>query len=220
MIRGSATCDAASVPLRINMINLSLPLSANFTLGELLRSSTAERDVNLKHEQENPPEVVLLNLQHLVEVALQPIRAGLNYPVRISSGYRCMLLNKLVGGSATSQHVRGEAADCSLSRLFLADERTRAVRDEIRSGVEAVTGRTLRPEVTADGYLFAFACLHLDELDVDQLIHEYGDGFGEPAWVHIAASKRHDRRQILAIGSYTNMRWVAASVHDALSFLT
>ncbi len=202
------------------MVNLSQPLSSNFTLGELLRSSTAERDPGLKHEQENPPLEVQLNLQYLVETALQPLRSGLNYPIRISSGYRCPLLNKLVGGSATSQHVRGEAADCSLSVLFLRDESAKAARGKIRSQVKAITGKPIRPDVGADGYLFAYVCLHLDELDVDQVIHEYGDGFGSPAWVHLAASKRQDRRQILAVGSYTNQTFVAASVAGALAFLT
>ena len=32
-------------------------------------------------------------------------------PVVLSSGYRCPALNKAVGGSATSQHMKGEAAD-------------------------------------------------------------------------------------------------------------
>ena len=32
-------------------------------------------------------------------------------PVKISSGYRSPALNKAVGGSATSQHMKGEAAD-------------------------------------------------------------------------------------------------------------
>lgn len=202
------------------MPNLSEPLSANFTLGEMLRSTTAERDPALKMEQENPPESVLLNLQYLVRTAVQPIRSGINYPVRISSGYRCTLLNKLVGGSATSQHVRGEAADCSLSRLFLTDEASRNVRDEIGDRVEEITGRPLRPDINADFYLFAHICLNLDELDVDQLIHEYGDGFGSPAWVHVAASERQDRRQILAVGSYTNRIYVQASVEDALAWGT
>jgi hypothetical protein len=48
---------------------------------------------------------------------LQPIRDGLNRPVIISSGYRCKMLNKVVGGSAGSQHQFGEAADFSVVGL-------------------------------------------------------------------------------------------------------
>lgn len=202
------------------MANLSEFLSSNFTVGEMLRSGSAERDPALKREQENPPDDILLNLRYLVETALQPIRTGINYPIRISSGYRCLLVNRLVGGSATSQHVRGEAADCSLSRLFLSDERTASLRNEIADRVRESTGKPPRPEVNADFYLFAYICMHLDELDIDQVIHEYGDAFGQPAWVHVAASTRRDRRQILAIGSYTNQNYVAASVEEALAFGT
>ena len=39
------------------MPELSMPLSKNFTLRELLRSNVAERDERLKQEQENPPPV-------------------------------------------------------------------------------------------------------------------------------------------------------------------
>ncbi len=34
------------------------------------------------------------------------------------------------------------------------------------------------------------------------MIHEYGLGFGQPAWVHVSASRDRSRRQILALGDY------------------
>ena len=95
--------------------DLSLPLSTNFTLKELVRSQTAERDEALKREQEHPSAEVIANLQHIARAALQPLRDGIAAPLQITSGYRCPMVNKLVGGSATSQHVLGEAADCELS---------------------------------------------------------------------------------------------------------
>jgi hypothetical protein len=202
------------------MPDLSLPLSANFTLGEFLRSETAERDEHLKAEQEHPPDEILFNLKYLTETALQPIRSLLGFPVRITSGYRCQLLNKLVGGSATSQHCRGEAADCRLSPRFLQDETVQGVREEVAARVKEITGSPLRPEVGPSFYLFAHVCLHLDELDVDQVIHEYGGGFGRPAWVHISTSRRQDKRQILAVGSYTNRAYLRPSLEEALRFGT
>lgn len=198
------------------MPELTLPLSSNFTLGELLQSNTAERDENLKREQENPPDEITNNLRHLVEAALQPIRSRLDYPVSINSGYRSPLLNKLVGGSATSQHCRGEAADCELSRNFLSDPTMANVRNEIETGVLERTGSRLRPDVNANFYLFAFVCLNLNDLDVDQVIHEYGEDFGLPSWVHVSASSRQDKRQILFVGSYTNKRYLNLSVEEAL----
>ena len=35
----------------------------------------------------------------------------LNIPITVSSGFRSAVVNKAVGGSSTSQHCKGEAAD-------------------------------------------------------------------------------------------------------------
>ena len=198
-------------------LNLSLPLSAHFTLKEMLKSSTAERDEALKREQENPPDDVVTSLQHLVRVALEPIRIGIGAPMQITSGYRCVVVNKLIGGSGTSQHCRGEAADCELSPSFLTDPAAMLSRESIRDAVQRRTGRLLRPDVDQNFYLFAYICLNLDALDVDQVIHEYGDALGRPAWVHVSASRRLDKREILFIGSYTNKQYVSATVDEALT---
>jgi hypothetical protein len=199
------------------MPELSMPLSKDFSLGELLQSEVAERDERLKEEQQNPPSEIIENLQYLTEAVLQPLRARLGFPIRITSGYRCALVNKLVGGSATSQRCRGEEADCQLSPRFVQDPETLLIRDEVRGRVQAIVGRPLRPETHQNFYLFAYVCIHLNELDVDQVIHEYGQGFGYPAWVHLSASKRQDRRQILMVGSYTNNTVIQPTLLEALS---
>jgi hypothetical protein len=199
-------------------LNLSVPLTEHFTLKELVRSATAERDDALKREQENPGAEIVSSLEYLAHNALEPLRRGIGVPLLVTSGYRSVTVNKLVGGSATSQHCRGEAADCELSPSFLADERSAATRETIRAAVRAITGAPVRPEVDQNFYLFAYICLHLDELDVDQVIHEYGDGFGRPAWVHVAASRRQDKRQILFVGSYTAGQYVRTSVREALAY--
>ena len=203
------------------MPELSMSLSKNFVLREFLRSSTAERDDGLKQEQENPPHNLIDNLRHLVEAALQPVRDRLGFPIRITSGYRCPLVNKLVGGSAISQHCRGEAADCELSPRFFTDPGTVDMRSEIRSRFHEITGKAMLPDVNENFYLFAFCCIYLDELDIDQIIHEYGEDFGRPSWVHISASQRKDKRQILLVGSYTNKRYLRyekSSLQEALSY--
>jgi len=202
------------------MAELSMPLSKNFTLGELLRSEVVERDERLKQEQHNPPHEIVENLYYLTETVLQPLRTALGFPIRITSGYRCPLVNKLVGGSATSQHCRGEAADCQLSPRFLEDPNAQLIRDEIGGRVQEIVGRPLRPETHQNFYLFAYVCIHLKEFDVDQVIHEYGQGFGQPAWVHISASQRQDKRQILVVGSYTNNKYLRPSGRKALSYGT
>lgn len=47
----------------------------------------------------------------LVTKVLEPLREAYGQALTINSGYRCPALNKEVGGAATSQHVKGEAAD-------------------------------------------------------------------------------------------------------------
>ena len=50
-------------------------------------------------------------IKALVQTVLQPLRDAWNRPMHINSGYRCKRLNELVGGTPTSQHTKGEAAD-------------------------------------------------------------------------------------------------------------
>lgn len=62
----------------------------------------------------------------LVREVLQPLRTAWGAPLKINSGFRCPALNKAVGGAATSQHTKGEAADVAcaepvkLARLAIA----------------------------------------------------------------------------------------------------
>jgi zinc D-Ala-D-Ala carboxypeptidase len=82
-------------------------LSASFFLHEFLRSQVASR---IGRTVEAPPHIVE-NLHHLCAVVLQPVRDLLARPVVISSGYRPPWLNSMVGGSPTSAHMQGLAAD-------------------------------------------------------------------------------------------------------------
>jgi zinc D-Ala-D-Ala carboxypeptidase len=82
-------------------------LSENFSLEELTASETAAR----KGIDNTPSEEVIDNLKRLA-AALQEVRALLNHrAILISSGYRSPELNQAVGGSATSDHCKGLAAD-------------------------------------------------------------------------------------------------------------
>ena len=78
-----------------------------FSIDELCRSDTAE-----KYGIDNTPdEVQRKNLQRLIDNVLDPARSLLGKPISVSSGFRCILLNRKVGGVPTSQHVKGEASD-------------------------------------------------------------------------------------------------------------
>lgn len=83
-----------------------MQLSKNFTLKELTRSYEAER----KGLDNTPTEQVIENLTVLANLVLQPIRDVLG-PVVVKSGYRSPLVNAAVGGSKTSDHLYGLAAD-------------------------------------------------------------------------------------------------------------
>ena len=48
----------------------------------------------------------------LVTHVLQPICDKTGWTCKINSGYRSVELNRAVGGAPSSQHTKGEAADC------------------------------------------------------------------------------------------------------------
>lgn len=79
----------------------------NFTISELCRSDTAER-----HGLKNTPDINSLdNLLALIYYVLQPVRDLIKKPMIITSGFRSVEVNKLVGGVGNSQHLYGQAAD-------------------------------------------------------------------------------------------------------------
>ena len=78
-----------------------------FSFQEMERSDTAVR-----YAIDNSiPENLKNNVARLVDNVLDPLREAWGRPLAVSSGYRCPALNKAVGGSATSHHLRGMAAD-------------------------------------------------------------------------------------------------------------
>ncbi len=84
-------------------------LSNNFNLHEFTLSQTASR---LEIAVNVPPESAIFQaLQKLCTQVLQPLRDSLGRVIHITSGYRPPALNRHIGGSKRSQHMRGEAAD-------------------------------------------------------------------------------------------------------------
>ena len=81
-------------------------LSPHFTLQELTASDTAAK-LNINN---SPPVPVLMNLSILAS-GLEQIRSLLGYPIHVNSGFRCIELNKAVGGVPDSAHLSGFAAD-------------------------------------------------------------------------------------------------------------
>ena len=81
-----------------------------FTIKELVKSSTAEA----KGIDNTPNPDIESNLTALVNNVLDPLREIYGKPIKVNSGYRCPTLNKAIGGSATSDHVKGFAADITV----------------------------------------------------------------------------------------------------------
>lgn len=81
-------------------------LSPHFRLSELLASGTAKS----RHLGNDPTADVLVNLKKLCDEALEPIRTLVG-PLNVNSAYRSVAVNSAVGGSATSAHCHGLAAD-------------------------------------------------------------------------------------------------------------
>jgi len=81
-------------------------LTEHFTLAEMIVSPTAKR-LGIPN---TPTPAHIENMRYCCEKILEPVRAKFG-PVTINSSYRAPLVNKAVGGSATSQHVNGQAID-------------------------------------------------------------------------------------------------------------
>lgn len=116
-----------------------MKLTAHFALSEFTRSESAKRE----GLDNTPTPEHLENLKTLCEKVLEPIRLKFG-PINISSGYRGKMLNHFIGGSVSSDHCLGRAADIDMD-----DSGTGVTNTEIFNYIK-------------------------DNLDYDQLIWEFG----------------------------------------------
>lgn len=85
-------------------------LSAHVTLAEFQDSSTATtHGINNKMNESQ-----IASAKLLCENVFEPLRLYLNTPINISSGFRSLQVNKMIGGAKTSQHTKGEAMDLQI----------------------------------------------------------------------------------------------------------
>ena len=92
-------------------------LSANFSLHEMCKSETALR----MGFDNTPGEVETENLRLLCEKVLQPVREHYGKGVKVNSAYRSPESNAAVGGSKTSDHCKGMAADIEIPGVANAE---------------------------------------------------------------------------------------------------
>jgi zinc D-Ala-D-Ala carboxypeptidase len=83
-----------------------MQVSKHFSLAELTASDTAAA----RGIDNTPDDEELHYLARLCDEILEPLRERLG-PIQITSGYRCIALNRAIGSKDTSHHVEGRAAD-------------------------------------------------------------------------------------------------------------
>ena len=86
---------------------IQTPITMHFTIEELCASQTAKA----KGISNTPNMQQMINLVYLTAYVLEPLRVAMGEPIKIGSGFRCLQLNKAVGGATNSQHMKGQAAD-------------------------------------------------------------------------------------------------------------
>ena len=84
-----------------------MQLSKNFKLNEFTTSQTATRK-----GIDNTPAAPIIERLRMLANTLEQVRTLLgDNSIRISSGYRCLALNRAIGSGDSSAHVQGYAVD-------------------------------------------------------------------------------------------------------------
>lgn len=142
-------------------------LTKDFCISMFYAKSPKAKSMGIDNK---PDKYAYENIKKVAELC-QKIKDELGEPIRINSCYRCPKLNEAVGGSKTSDHMFGAAADIS-------------------------TKNDLDSE-NAKLYFLILKMIREKKLTgVRQIIWEFGSGAG-PSWVHVAvnhpkAAKRHN----------------------------
>jgi len=82
-------------------------ISKHISFDEATKSITAIR----RGIFNKPGETELANMKLVAEKCFEPLREWYGNPIKINSFYRSKALNTAVGGSSTSDHVKGMAID-------------------------------------------------------------------------------------------------------------
>ena len=144
-------------------------LSQYVSLEEAIKSQMATR-MGIRNE---PSEVELAAMRYVASSLFDPVRAFVGGALAVSSFFRCAALNNSIGGSATSQHCKGQAIDI----------------DADVYGVKREGNHVLNP----NRMIFNFI---RDNLEFDQLIWEFGTT-ENPDWVHVSKTRGANRGQVL-----------------------
>ena len=159
-------------------------LSKHFTLAEMTKSETAEREgiVNI------PPPEVIPSAERLAQDILDPIRERWGRCV-ITSGYRCSELNShpSVNGSATSDHIWGDDA-ASVDFIPAEAPKMGEVFDWIRLESKLIFDQCFLEYKLIDGKRHN-RCIHISWRAVSprrQAGHKPTGGYGKIEWKEVA----------------------------------
>jgi hypothetical protein len=154
-----------------------MKLSPHFTIEECCASNTAQsKGGEMLAQQLNPDSIVRANLLHTcskTEIA----RVALDISFKITSGFRCLLLNRFIGSSDRSAHLKGLALDIVLSDA----NKIKNLRD---LNLLLSTFGIDNADINNNFRLFLFCILNGQRMHIKQIVHEKGT-YGKPDWIHI-----------------------------------
>ena len=95
-----------------------MKLSEHLDLSEIIRSDSAKR--NGISNMPTPEHIE--NFKILATKVFEPIREHFGVPIHISSGYRSVELNRLIKGSSSSEHCKGQAIDIDMDGTTITNK--------------------------------------------------------------------------------------------------
>ena len=95
-----------------------MKLSEHLDLSEIIRSDSAKR--NGISNMPTPDHIE--NFKILAAKVFEPIREHFGVPIHISSGYRSVELNRLIKGSSSSEHCKGQAIDIDMDGTTITNK--------------------------------------------------------------------------------------------------
>ena len=148
---------------------MATPLTKHFTLEEM--TTTSVRGVN-----NTPTKAERTNLLRTCTDGMEPIREQFG-PIHVNSGFRGPAVNKAIGGSKTSAHMKGLACD------FIPC-------------VDGITFKEVFEWIINDS-----------DIEYDQLIAEYWRDGGGWIHIGFAVAGKEPRGQVLMIGAWTKGKY-------------
>jgi len=112
-------------------------ISKHISYREGVYSITADR----KGIENVPNEEQLANMKLIAEKVFEPLRKFVGGPIKINSFFRSVKLNRAIGGSAKSQHCKGQAID---------------IDDTFGTAINAVMYRWIKENLDFDQMIWEF----------------------------------------------------------------